>query len=653
MKRDTIIQLGAAAVGLASLAFSGGLSASITNSAGRNQLTYADRAEEGDPPEVALGIAMGAFRGIFVNILWFRANDLKEKGQYYEAMELARAITTLQPRFPQVWVFHAWNMAYNISVATQTPEERWQWVQAGIRLLRNEGIKANPNALLLHKELAWIFLHKVAGTSDDANQFYKRKVAEEWTVVLGNPPARSMETRTREGATEQYIEWLRDFADAADTLEELRAESPKAFELYQRVTELTDGTGYFDMLRRYQLHYALRTSIRRAALEETMGERNRAFADLMEDPQYKDAWPALLAHARRRVLIDDYNMEPGRMIRYTRKYGPIDWRHPAAHALYWSERGVEEAGTRVTEANEDDFDFTNADRVTIQSLQELYRSGELYFNFLDSVTGGPRPLQYAPNAAFVETYGEVLEGLIDRSWRDEDKRPYKTYAAGYENFLRDAVRFFYRRGQRDEAQRFYHELATYPRGNTNDPFFEIDTAVPLDEFVLNELKDERILSTYVMVSEVIGSLQGAYINGLMANDMEVFQQSFQWAKQAHEYYFESQVRDVVAAGGDTRTGVLDPDFRIVAGGVFASMIQLMNVEQASFTFQRAPADLQRFAYDQLAAGWKPEIDKQAEADESEPFEVLFPEPSGMAAHRAWLQRVAEEREAKRADLEQN
>jgi hypothetical protein len=68
-----------------------------------------------------LGIAMGAFRGIFVNWLWMRANDLKEQGKYYEAVDLAKTITRLQPRFPRVWAFHAWNLAYNISVATNTP----------------------------------------------------------------------------------------------------------------------------------------------------------------------------------------------------------------------------------------------------------------------------------------------------------------------------------------------------------------------------------------------------------------------------------------------------------------------------------------------------------------------------------------------------
>jgi hypothetical protein len=651
MKRDTVIQLASILVAVISLGLAGAVSLAVTNSAGRHQLTYADTAEEGDPPEVALGIAMGAFRGVFVNFLWYRANEMKEQGYYYEAMELARAITKLQPRFPQVWVFHAWNMAYNISVKTQTPEERWQWVQAGIRLLRNEGIRANPNDLQLHKELAWIFLHKVAGITDDSNQYYKRWLAEEWTVVLGDPPPRSAESRTRRGAIEQYVGWLRPYAEAADTTEELAARSPEAIELMARVARLVDGEDTIALLRRYEAHRAMRRSVHRTDAEQTMGENNRAFGALIDDPRYAEAWPHLLTHLRRRLLIDEYNMEPSRMIRFTRKYGPIDWRHPAAHALYWSARGVEESLTRWTEENKGDFDFINTDRVTIQSLQELYRSGDVYFNYFDSIAGGPRPIQYAPNPHFVRAYGEVLRELIDRSWADADKRPYRVYAAGYENFLRDAVRFFYRRGQIDLASEYYTELGTFPGRNVHDPFFDTDVSVPLDEFVYAELQEDRIRSPYVLVSEVYGSLQGAYMNGLLAGDDETFRSSFEWARQAHRYYQETQVRDIIAAGQETRTGVLDPDFRIVAGDFFARTIQFLSVDEAADMYGRAPVPLRQFAYDFLAAAWKPKLDEQAEQGVGEPFERIFPEPPGMAGHRAWLERVAEERRQKRIRIE--
>ena len=652
MKRDTIIQLGALAVVGASLVVSGGLASAIANSAGRHQLTYADTAEEGDPPEVALGIAMGAFRGVFVNFLWYRANDLKEKGQYYEAMELARAITKLQPRFPQVWVFHAWNMAYNISVTTQTPAERWQWVQAGIRLLRNEGIKANPNDLLLHKELAWIFLHKVAGITDESNQLYKRWLAEEWTVVLGDPPARSPVDRDRQGAIDQYANWLQPIVDAPDTIEALSAADPVAGELLGRIKTITGDERYLDTLRRYVSHVAMRRSIYRVQAERSMGENNKAFAALIDDPKYAKAWPELLAHMRKRVLIDDYNMEPPRMLRYTRKYGPIDWRHPAAHALYWSARGVEESLTRWTEENKRDFDFINADRVTIQALQELYRSGDVYFNYFDSIAGAERPYQLAPNANFAESYGNVLAEVMNRSWADADKRPYRIYAAGYENFLKDAVRFFYRRGQMDLADKYYKELGTFPGQNLNNPYRDIVLSQPIDEFVLTELQEDRIRSSYVLVSEVVGALQGAYIGGLLGGDDELFRKNFEWAGQAHKYYLETQVRDTVAAQGEARVLVLDKDFRIVAGDMFARTVQLLKVDHAAAMFGRAPTDLQQFAYDFLAAAWKPAIDELATKGDSKPFDELFPEPPGMAEHRAWLARVAAERQKQQINIEQ-
>ena len=98
-------------------------------------------------------------------------------------------ITKLQPRFGEVWAFHGHNLAYNLSVMTSTPEERWRLVNAGIDLVRNKGLRYNPNDLILYKELAFWFAHKIDGVSDDAHLFYKRKFAQEWHLLLGPPPA--------------------------------------------------------------------------------------------------------------------------------------------------------------------------------------------------------------------------------------------------------------------------------------------------------------------------------------------------------------------------------------------------------------------------------------------------------------------------------
>ena len=101
MRHNTKVILIALCVMLVSIGGSGALNVAIAASQGRHDLTYTDKAEDGAPIEVTLGVAMGAFRGIFVNVLWLRANNAKEEGRFYESIELARSITKLQPRLPR------------------------------------------------------------------------------------------------------------------------------------------------------------------------------------------------------------------------------------------------------------------------------------------------------------------------------------------------------------------------------------------------------------------------------------------------------------------------------------------------------------------------------------------------------------------------
>src|SRR4030042_4765042 len=128
---------------------------------------------ENAPPSLAFAtVAMGAFRGLVVDALWMRADNLKEQGQFFDARQLAEWITILQPRFAAVWEFQAWNMAYNISVAIPAtqPDQRWRWVKNGYELLRDEAIdKYKLNNIELYRELARIFQHKIGGISDDVH----------------------------------------------------------------------------------------------------------------------------------------------------------------------------------------------------------------------------------------------------------------------------------------------------------------------------------------------------------------------------------------------------------------------------------------------------------------------------------------------------
>src|SRR5215471_13124369 len=132
-------------------------------------LTRVEPLENAPPMLAFTTVALGGFRGLISNLLWIRATELQEDDKYFEAAQLASWITELEPNFAQVWVHQAWNLAYNISVKFKDYSDRWRWVKRGIELLRDEGLRYNPNEVLMYRELAWFYQHKLGANLDDAS----------------------------------------------------------------------------------------------------------------------------------------------------------------------------------------------------------------------------------------------------------------------------------------------------------------------------------------------------------------------------------------------------------------------------------------------------------------------------------------------------
>ena len=148
-------------------------------------LTHAAVLENAPPMLAFTTVALGGFRGLISNFLWMRANDLQQDDKFFEAAQLADWITKLEPTFAQVWLFQGWNMAYNISVKFKDFPDRWRWVERGIELLRDDGLRYNPNSILIYRELGWFFQHKMGQNLDDANMFYKSEWAGEMKDFFG------------------------------------------------------------------------------------------------------------------------------------------------------------------------------------------------------------------------------------------------------------------------------------------------------------------------------------------------------------------------------------------------------------------------------------------------------------------------------------
>jgi hypothetical protein len=287
------------------------------------------------PPEVAVPtVLLGAFRGLVVDYLWLRACRLEEEGKFYEAKDLAEWISTLEPRLEQVWSFQAHGLAYNLSAASDTADERYKWIEAGIELLRDKGIKLNPHAPELYFMLSRIYSDKIGGPFDDFHLQFKRALAVELVRAfgpLGEDP---------------------DLEALASAPAELDAPmSALLVALKQAGLDLDAVDGAWDQA----LSLAPKASeLAKAANPETL-RRLRG--------HFRAAW------ARR------LGLDPRKCLELEQRYGPLEWRGCDALSLYWAVEGVHAAETLgpLKKAKQE----RRLERLAINSLKHAVRRGRL------------------------------------------------------------------------------------------------------------------------------------------------------------------------------------------------------------------------------------------------------------------------------------
>ena len=322
----------------------------------RKEFRIAGEADIGSTsPDIVLFTTMGGpFRAIAINVLWMRATDLQDKGEVFELVQLFDLITRLEPRFPMVWAYAAWNLAYNVSVKFPAfkPEQRWRWVSRGIETLRDRGIPYNPNAPRLYQELSWIYAHKIGQNLDDAHHYYKVMLAYDTQRILGEPP---------------HLPILKRIAAAPKTRSELLAD-PAVRSLAERLREADPKLDPFDE------PLAVITRGRDIARVDAEGQAasslSPAVLAILEEGSPGVA--QLDAYLRAQFLRKKLRLEPNDMIDIMDRLGPIDWRMPDAHALYWAERAIERFP--------DEADRTvNIARNSFHALVTFYQRGRLTF----------------------------------------------------------------------------------------------------------------------------------------------------------------------------------------------------------------------------------------------------------------------------------
>jgi hypothetical protein len=636
--RDRWIQAGCMAVMAAGMVAGGVMVPRLLQKARDQELRYTADPVEGAPPIVALGTAIGALRGIIADYLWIKLQSRKEQGLFYEAMADADLITKLQPRFAEVWGFHGHNMAYNISVLTNTPEERWSWVNAGIDLIRNRGLRYNPNDLGLNKELAFFFAHKIDGVADDAHLHYKREFAREWHFLLGPPP---MDVAERE-------KWLRNIAGAADSIEELEATHP---EVKRLEAELTQELSPFDRRFGFKLDREFLMNVGRwqaskvSPYAKILGLEKRfqqndpiyaAFDRVLGRKENVEARDRLLAFLRKKVLREDYNMDPSVMADFTRDYGPFDWRHPQSHAFYFSRIGAQTGAERYSD-EDDVYKILNNDRMTIQAMQALNHSGLMGVDPFST----DNPTRMHDNRWIKP---------IERYFRDLYQKHYKVRGAGgdtfvdfHENFMAQAIRQLYRSGDPEGAQEILGHLdELYGRGGLI-PSEKYNK--PLEDFVRDNTYGEYEMVPDVARTDVYAALQRGLREGLMLGNKKVMDDALKFARELTEYFQSTRYTDFVNKFGERRMADLVGDLRSSVETVFMALLrdQSQPLLDRLVMYNRAGDDLKRMAYDGVKDQLAMELADGPLAGVYRLEEVL-PEPPGIEEYRRVQAELAQRRQ---------
>lgn len=374
------------------------------------------------PPVLAFTtVALGGFRGIIANALWIRSSELQEEGKHFEAVQLSDWITKLQPHFSAVWVHLAWNLSYNISVKFPDPEDRWLWVQRGIELLRDEGLKYNPRAIDIHSELARHFHHKMGANLDDAHLTYKAHWAENMDAAIG-------------GGRPDYESLL----------------NPKTPEAVARVKNLVE---------RYKLE------------------------------------PALMK------LVDD-------------TYGPLEWRLPETHAIYWATRGLREGRGAG--------DVRMLRRNIFQPMMMAFHRGRLITN------NYTQRIQFGPNLDMVDN---TSKAYLDQIQAEEEEGMRDSFARAHRNFLKDAVYFLYTYNRVREARRWFEFCKQTYGANAN-----IKPEWTLEDYALSRIEEDAGETSRDRIKAIVeGSIESAYGN-LVGGDADQAQGLMLFAEKVHSNF---------------------------------------------------------------------------------------------------------------------
>lgn len=617
---ERVVQIAALSGAVACLVAASFFPAPIDAMRTEHQMTLDPESTKGLPPDIALLTKAGTFRALAIDFLFIRMENLKQDNKYYELDKLSSMICKLAPRYPGVWKYAAWNMSYNISVSQYTPEGRWYWVKNGIELLRNQGLRYNPRAIGLYLELAYIFWHKVGDFLDDQHWNYKKELAVEMERVLGAPTIAVDE--------ETIIADFAQIAHAPERLEDLPTTDPDVALFIEKLAEvdLEPNDALLEFVARHLRNELQVDDILGGLEEDSLRTLHESRVELLTDPEMVSVRDRVIACLRHGALLDKFNMDPRWMLKLMEDYGPLDWRAPYMHAIYWSSMGDMKTKGRI---DLDENDSMNAVRYLLFGLALTVKRGKMIIEpDFDKPTNSY--LELMPDSRFVpylhasylkfgkEQFGDdprFIEGTAGPS-----------YSNGHYSFLADGVRQLYTEGGARNlalAKEYYAYLREYNR--ESDGSVQPQYLLPLDKFVMAAFYSNLV--SFKRANMEIGALIIRSLKYLSVGESTSSVTAMDMAKKGWEFYMKDKYIDV--GGSDRRH--MAPLRVMRASGVIQFMnIPSVHVLHKARLWKRLELPTRQRAYDRLAPYFRELCESHtpilAEAR-------AFPEPPGMEDYR--------------------
>ncbi len=469
-------------------------------------------------------------RAPLVDYYWLRATKLKEEGRFFDALQLSQRICELQPKFAAVWAFQAWNMAYNISVTLQSPEERWRWVRNGYELIRDQGIPLNPNNAQLYKELAWILFHKVGDFMDDWHFYYKNELAKQMEDVLGVPPPGFVRPgRVRGDFYRDYD--FKSLADAPKRYTDLVAEEEV------RVFAEEMARFGFDCTRN-KVFLGVLKAVREDMLEmpdtpeHQQIDRRQAFLKVLNDPKHESAKRKMELFWRSWRLRNEQKMDPARIVEMQDAFGvTFDFRLAETQALYWANLGME-MGSDKREAL--DIHKLNTNRIEFYCLQKMFHRGRLAMS-RNAAIGEPPLLE--PDLRVIPA---LFEAFINDSKKykdleNDDKPVSENFRTGFVGFMRSSILRYHEAGMNDKAE----ELFKYLSEHYDDPMYRDG----LNQFLARQMIPDRELGDYRVTAARIMAMINRGLQNYAYDEDEQALQYIARARQLFDRYQTNALSD--------------------------------------------------------------------------------------------------------------